>query len=222
MTISDLETSLSEAQAEIENLIKESASVEKMITGHQTLLRAERALALAKGEETALACQWPIRWNTGAPLPHVVSGRYKTYLMYVVNVPDPNWNRTSVNIIKTTDTQPIAVVEFSRCYSFHFGGPNDEVISGHPLWGKGLNSYDAHVIANSRWLAEQEKINAVHSFYNPSRWKRLKHYLLLFHDDTFECLAENYKVEVVMESMEQVVKMVTERLWMNLRKERIL
>jgi hypothetical protein len=213
MTISDLETSLDEARAAMEKLIEEEASWQEMIAGRQALLQAERILALARGEETALTCKWPILWNTGAPLPHMVSSSDKTYLIYVVDVPDPNWNGTSINVIKTTDTQPIAVVEFLGCYRFHFGGPNDEVFSGHPLWGKGLNAYDAHLVANSRWLAEQEKINAVHSLYNPGRWQTLKHYLLLFHDEIFECLAWDYKVEVVIESMEQVVKMVTERLF---------
>lgn len=212
MNISDLETSVHEAQARMNKLIKESASLQEWSAGHEVLLKAERALALAKGEETAFVCEWPVLWNIGAPLPHVVSSGYKTYLMYVADVPDPDWDGTYANVIRITDTKPIAVVEFLGCESLRFGGPNDEVLSGHPLWGKGLHPYQAHVIANSRWLAEQEKTNSVHAYYNPSRWKTLKHYLLLFHDETFECLAKDYKVEIVTESMEQVVKIVTERL----------
>jgi hypothetical protein len=103
-------------------------------------------------------------------------------------------------------------VEFLRYEGFRFGGPNDEVFSGHPLCGKGLELYGAHVIANSRWLTELEQINAVHSMYRPSKWQALKHYLLLFHDDTFECLAQDYTLEVVTSSMAEVVRLVTERL----------
>ena len=68
------------------------------------------------------------------------------------------------------------------------------------------------MVANSRWLAELEQINSVHSMYNPSKWQALKHYLLLFHDETFECLAQDYKLEMLTGSMADVVKQVTERL----------
>ncbi len=45
------------------------ASRDDRVAAWQAALYAERALSLAKGEETALACEWPVRWNTGAPLP---------------------------------------------------------------------------------------------------------------------------------------------------------
>ena len=76
-----------------------------------------------------------------------------------------------------------------------------------------MSYYSAHVIAHSRWLAEAENINKVHRHYNPDRWKTRKHYLLTFHDETFECLASGYKIEVFRESLEQVAQIVQARLF---------
>jgi hypothetical protein len=87
------------------------------------------------------------------------------------------------------------------------------VIAGHRLWGKGLAPYSAHVIANSRWLAEMENINRVHPSYHPDKWRTLKHYLLLFHDEHFECLAKDYTIEVLQDSLEHVVEIARTRLF---------
>jgi len=221
--ISDLEARLAQAQARYEKATKALAPKhkggewEEWRAAYHELLEDERALALAKGEETALPCPWEVPWDMGAPLPHVLSSGYKTYLMYLVREPDPNWDGTYVTVVDPTSPEvlPIALVEFIRCYDFKFGGPNDEVMEGHPLHGKGLGSYDAHLIANSHWLAELEQINSVHIFYNPSAWKgpKLKHYMLLFHDEMFECIAEDHKIEVFQGTFELVFEVATRRLF---------
>lgn len=75
------------------------------------------------------------------------------------------------------------------------GTPNDEVFHGHPLYERGFVGYSALVVENSNWLKELEAINAVHSNYKPDGWRQLKHYILPFHDSTFECVARTFKVE---------------------------
>jgi hypothetical protein len=87
------------------------------------------------------------------------------------------------------------------------------VLNGHSLWGKGLDPYEAHEIAHSRWLAEEEKINQVHPHYNPDRWKTRKHYLFSFRDETFECLACDYRIEVFRASLKQVAQIAQARLF---------
>jgi hypothetical protein len=78
---------------------------------------------------------------------------------------------------------------------------------------KGLDPYEVHEIAHSRWLAEEEKINQVHPHYNPDRWKTRKHYLFSFRDETFECLACDYRIEVFRASLEQVAQIAQARLF---------
>jgi hypothetical protein len=82
-----------------------------------------------------------------------------------------------------------------------------------PLYGKGLEAYRAHEVRNSRWLAAEQATNSVHRGYNAASWQDTKHYLLMFHDDCFECLAKGYKVEVVNCSFREAVNRVVERLF---------
>lgn len=217
MNLSALEARLQEMQTRWEEAIKSDAPLEKRLAAKEGVLQAERALSLAKGEETALSCEWEIPWNTGAPLPHVVASGMSTYLMYIANEPDPNWDGSYVTEVRTSDPHSIALVEFIDCYAFQFGGPNDEVANGHRLWGRGLEFYSAHVVANSRWLAEMEKINMAHPGYLPAQWSALKHYLLFFHDDFYECLAKGYTIEVLQDSLEHVVEIARTRLFARTR-----
>jgi hypothetical protein len=92
------------------------------------------------------------------------------------------------------------------------GSPNDEVFEGHPLNGNGLHGYTAQRVVNSKWLAELEAINSVHRLYDPTRWRKLNHYIFWFHDTTFECVAESFRFVVFHESMADLLARVCQRL----------
>jgi hypothetical protein len=80
-------------------------------------------------------------------------------------------------------------------FTLKFEGPNDEVLSGHPLYERGLERYGAYVVfENSSWISEKQTINKVHSQYTPEVWEGLKHYLLLFHDEVFEPFAKGFAI----------------------------
>lgn len=135
----------------------------------EDLLRLERAVAAAKGEPYAVPLEFPVKWSTGAPLPHIICNDDKSFLVFLVNVPDPNWDGSySVSKSPAYPTREnLALVDFRGCRSTKLGGPNDEVFSGHPLYGRGMEPYAAQVVLNSPWLAELERINAVHRGYRP-------------------------------------------------------
>ncbi len=59
MSISRLEAELLEAQARYNTM--KNVPLKESIAAKQTLLSAERALSLAKGEETALVCEWEVQ-----------------------------------------------------------------------------------------------------------------------------------------------------------------
>jgi hypothetical protein len=170
---------------------------------------------MIKNKETVEVLDWKYQWSSGAPLPYVVSSGQKTFLIYFLQENDPNWNGTYVNVIDSasSDKFPLAVIEFLRCYCYKFGGANDEVFSGLPLYNDGLESYGAHIIHNSKWIEAEKKINKVHSYYEEEQWKDKRHYMLLFHDEMYECIAEGYKVETFQDSFENVVMLTTKRLF---------
>jgi hypothetical protein len=179
----------------------------------QGQLTAERELALARGEPACMPLPWQPRWSPGAPCPHVVAGS-RTFLVYMVHEVDPTWDGTTSRMVAHSvgRKERLAVVEFGRCYAHRFGGPNDEVWRGHPLYGKGLDFYRAHVIANSPWIAAERATNKVHPQFRADSWEQLRHYLLLFHDEVFECLAEKHAVEETVASFGEVLEQLAQRV----------
>ena len=165
--------------------------------------------------EFARVIGWDPQWSTGAPMPHVFSNGHKVYLIYLVNVVDPNWDGTYVRgIDSTSDEQyPLALVEFAG-HTFRFGIANDEVFSGLSLWGKGLEFYNAHIIENSKWLKELDDINKVHPNYDKNRRAQNgnKHFMLLFHDEIFEIIASSYQVELFNTSFKELTIEVARRM----------
>lgn len=181
---------------------------------HQEVLRLERQLAAAKGEEYAEPCGFPLRWDAGAPMPHLMVNDYRALLAFLLSEPDPTWEGSHVTIKSPADDtpEPLALVEFDSCVSAKLGAPNDEVFGGHPLSGRGLQGYTAQRVVNSRWAAELEVINSVHRGYRPERWRGLTHYAFWFHDSTFECVARSFKVETHRTSMRAILGLMVERL----------
>lgn len=178
------------------------------------VLALERRIAAAKGEPHAVPLDFPMHWDIGAPLPHLIRNDHRTFLAFLVSQPDPNWDGSYATIKSPADTtaEPLALVEFQSCVSAKLGTPNDEVFEGHPLDGRGLDAYTAQLVVNSPWLAELERINRVHVGYRSERWRSLKHYVFWFHDTTFECVAESYSVEVFHETFSALLARICARL----------
>jgi hypothetical protein len=48
-----------------------------------------------------------------------------------------------------------------------------------------------------RALAEHERRNRVHPHHSADRWFELTHYLITFHDETFERIARSHRVAAI-------------------------
>ena len=163
------------------------------------VLAAERDLAESKGEQWAEVIDLGVRWSGGAPLPHLVSNGSTAVLICHAEDADPHWNGTHTRVVSPSDgdRSPLLRFTFDRCHSVKFGGPNDEALHGHPLDGHGLSTHDAHLVHNSTWLEQERQINSVHDHHSDSRFLTLNHYLLSFHDDTFEALADSVTIDTI-------------------------
>jgi hypothetical protein len=106
------------------------------------------------------------------------------------------------------DLRPeIGVVGFKGVASVKMGSPNEEVLEGHPLWGSGLEYYEAHEVRNSPWIRELMDVNRVQSRFDESHWSQARHFVLTFHDETVECVADDTiaRTEPPAATMRQVV-----------------
>jgi hypothetical protein len=216
----DLKLQLDAANNRLERAIKalapkhQGGEWEEYHAAHQAVLRLERQIAAETGDEYAEPCGFPLRWDAGAPMPHLMVSDTKALLAFLLSEPDPAWDGSYVTIKSPGDEQPqpLGLVEFEHCTSAKLGAPNDEVFNGHPLYGKGLDFYGAQRVVNSRWLKELEKINSVHRMYHPESWRARNHYIFWFHDSTFECVADSFKVETYRISMKELLGLMVERM----------
>src|ERR1700722_6894107 len=220
MKMPELETALRKAQARASREAKALApnhrgnEVEEFRADRDDVLQAERKLAAAKGEPYAVPLEFPVSWDTGAPLPYLLRNDHRTFLTFFLRDIDPNWDGSYVSVREPDSrrSEKLAVVEFVRCTCTKMGTPHDEVLQGHPLSGKGLGGYQPMVVKNSMWLKELEAINAVHSCYKAAAWSDLNHYILPFHDCTFECVAREFKVEAFQMPLLELLTEVCNRL----------
>lgn len=220
MSIPQLEAELREAQERVakaidpKNKMVHAKGFEELHAAREAVLLAERNLAAAKNEPHAVPIDFAVSWDVGAPLPYLLQNDYQTFLTFFVCDVDPAWDGsyTTPRPPNSNLSEKLAVVEFESCRCTKMGDPNDEVLHGHPLNGKGLEGYTAMCVKNSPWLKELEAINSVHSCYKRERWRDLTHYILPFHDCTFECVAGGFKVEEFQMPLSELLGEICKRL----------
>ncbi|HEV3211952.1 MAG TPA: hypothetical protein VGZ03_01010 [Acidimicrobiales bacterium] len=115
-----------------------------------------------------------VEWDTGAPMPVLIAAE-RTFVAFYRSLPDPLWDGTPKMRYPLID-EGIGVIEFTNVTAIQMGGPNDEGMHSHWLWGSGLEQYRAHLVENSTRIEESERSSCLH-------------YVLTFHDETVECLA---------------------------------
>lgn len=121
--------------------------------------------------------------SVGAPMPTLLSDEGTTMVAYVNEVGDG-------------EPDSMTLVTFWRPKAHMFGPPNDEAFAGHPLASRGLGPYAFFLVKHSSWIRSLEKMNRVHPDHDPKRYDAYQHFVLSFHDSTFECIARDYKFEV--------------------------
>ncbi len=132
--------------------------------------------------------------SVGAPIPFILSDEHATAVAFYLEETPEGWDGGTPRAISPRSDEPWAIVVFAGCYAHMFGPPNDEAFSGHPLASRGLGPYGAFVVENSSWIRGLARMNSVHPHHRPDSLKRYRHFVLSFHDTTFECVAVGYSV----------------------------
>ena len=102
-----------------------------------------------------------------------------------------------------------AIIEFRGLSVTRFGYPNDEVWSKVPRT-KDL-SYGGYEVLNSSWLEELRQLNRV-AFPDINLFAGSRHFLFLFHDSSFECLASDFELQVSEEPYENIFARIQKRV----------
>jgi hypothetical protein len=96
---------------------------------HEAMLAAERVLAAEFGEPYAVPLEFPVQWDIGAPLPHLIKTGYQTFPLFLLG--DTQLQRDGFYAaVANPGEEHLATVEFKGCVSAKMGAPNDEVLLG--------------------------------------------------------------------------------------------
>ncbi len=138
-------------------------------------------------------------WSAGNPAPVLIATEWVTLFACYLSEPEVRGGAE------------VQVAEFTQCTSVRFGFPNDEVLHGHPLWGHGLEYYALHEIRHSSWLAALDAIERVHPRSGDAGFGQT-HFLLAFHDNTLEAIADGVRAIRTAPSMRAAVSAMTEEI----------
>ena len=147
--------------------------------------------------------------SVGAPIPYVLADEHAVVVAFYVQSTPPGWDGASIQVVgRDTPDLPVAIVRFRGAYAHLFGPPNDEAFSGHPLEARGLHPYGAFEIERSSWIRALAEMNSVHPYHSSALFSGYRHFILAFHDSTFECVAEGYDVHVSQGSIASTVTLM--------------
>jgi hypothetical protein len=93
------------------------------------------------------------------------------------------------------DQRPVRLV-WSGCVAAVMQLPNDEAISGHRLYAKGLSTVVwAGEVLESQWIADLERQNRVHPRHDPAAFVAgLRHFILPLKECTVEVIASSWQI----------------------------
>ena len=131
--------------------------------------------------ETVVELDMGLYPEPGAPAPLLAQGDFDCFLVFHA-VKEPGGDIAT------------GVVEVVGCEVTRFGYPNDEALPGHPLWRHGLDYYTISEVINSSWIAQLSQQNRV-AFPDHTRPAK-RHFIVTFHDSTFECIADKLEARI--------------------------
>jgi hypothetical protein len=132
--------------------------------------------------------------DSGAPEPAFLRSEHRCLLAF--RLQDGMSGGTGVTIVDPSalSGERAALVEFVRPCATLFGPPGDETLRVHPLAARGLKPAGAYEVRHSSWVRALVRMDAVHPRHRPERFQALRHFVITFHDSTFECVAEGLSV----------------------------
>jgi hypothetical protein len=126
--------------------------------------------------------------DAGAPQPLLIFNEHDTTLMFLLDA-DASSPEDSFD---DADEKLVGVLKFTNCIKLSSGVPSNETLAGHPYFAAGLESYSFYEVEDSDLIRQLMLVQSVHPYYDPTKWSKYKHFIITFHDSTFECVATGY------------------------------
>jgi hypothetical protein len=127
----------------------------------------------------------------GSPSPTILSNDNELFIAFYADKESKSSVPQERNTIYDTG---IFALKFKTYLKYTFGLPSNETIEGHPYSKFGMKSFSFYELRDSDLIKSLQEIEKVHPYYNPEKWKMYKHYILTFHDNMFECIAQGFEI----------------------------
>ncbi len=204
MTFEELEKQLEQAEGRLNQLLKfpKGVDVNERLRAFEAVSVAQRELAAALGEEHAVPYDIGFLPEAAVSEAVLLQTEELTVLTFRAMRPMSDHTRHEAGY---------AVIEFELCQLTKFGYPNDEALPGHPLYAKGLGGYGVYEVHNSSWISQITAQNRVRFPHTPKSSSR--HFIIAFHDSTFECIARRLRAELMNATYEEVFAKIQQRIF---------
>lgn len=157
------------------------------------LLDIERSVAALENRDYAIDWKIGENWRRGGHGALVFSDQFTCVLVFKENC-------------------DYVIININNYKSFKLSEINDEVIVGHPLYGRGIKAYGTYMVINSSWISELRATNSIHPQFDPEHWAAQKHYMLCFKDCIFEAITAAQIEWARISSREEVLSVALEKL----------
>jgi hypothetical protein len=134
-------------------------------------------------DEQVQALDLGIEWEPNAPDAVLITGAYGAAL--------------ALNAYMDDADQRCVVFRWRHARAVALEAPNDEAISGHRLYDRGLRDILwAGEVQRSAWIADLERRNRVHPYHQAERFAGERHYIFRLKENVAEVVSM-YPLEVV-------------------------
>ena len=127
----------------------------------------------------------------GAPSPIIISNDGELFVSFYINKETDSIEPYKRNIVYDTG---IITLKFKIYLKYMFGIPGNETIEGHPYSKLGMKSYSFYELKKSPLINDLKSIEKIHPYFDENKWTKYKHYIITFHDNMFECIAQDYQI----------------------------
>jgi hypothetical protein len=127
----------------------------------------------------------------GSPSPTILSNDNELFIAFYADKQNSSGIPQARNIIYDTG---IFALKFKVYLKYTFGLPGEETIQGHPYSKLGMKSYSFYELKDSDLIKSLQNIEKAHPQYNSKKWEMYRHYILTFHDNMFECIAQDFEI----------------------------
>jgi hypothetical protein len=139
----------------------------------------------------------------GAPLPFVVAREGKLLLAYYGDF-EQNHRSDAPLVVNQGTVGSIVVVSFRRPLSYFSVPLSNETLDAHPLAFRGLTRNGVYRVEKSSWIRRLLAAQLVHRRALPETFQNSIHFVFVFHDSIFECVADSFEHWIAEGAMDTV------------------